>query len=340
MSKPLIIPIFIPHFGCPHQCAFCNQSIITNKKSLLPDADTIKCEVESYLKFKGTRTKVELAFFGGNFLGLKKDEILNLLNCTQEFIKKKSIDSIRFSTRPDTISTENLEFIKQFDVSTIELGVQSMDDDVLLKAIRGHTAYDTIKAVALLKKYKFQVGIQMMVGLPSDTDKNALKNANEIAKLCPDFIRIYPLMVLKGSLIAKWYQLGQYTPMTLEKCVSLVKDIFKVFNKKDIPVIRMGLQASDILQDSNSMLAGPWHPAFGHLVFSEIFFDKIFDLINDLSKTKLSKIITLRVHPSSLSRLRGDKNYNMERLKVIYPFTSFKTKTDDSLNKDMVMIAS
>ncbi|MBF0302652.1 MAG: radical SAM protein, partial [Desulfamplus sp.] len=374
--KPLVIPIFIPHSGCPHQCAFCNQSIITekSKRYIIPSAEEIQQVVEDFLSYKGSREEVELAFFGGNFLGLKPDEIIFLLSYAQKLVNQGKIDSVRFSTRPDTITKERLELIAPYPVSTIEIGVQSMNNQVLKAAMRGHTAEDTIKAISLLKQFttanrkQFTIGMQMMVGLPSKYDsgkedtveykskveftdlfdiakfKDDIETAQKITELKPDFVRIYPLIVLEGSLIARWYREGKYEPMELDACVKLVKEIFLLFQEHNIPVIRMGLQASDMLQDKLSMVAGPWHPAFGHLVYSEIFFDKAIDLISKSFKmethrtteSNLPLTITLTVHNSSISRLRGDKNDNIKRLKEIYPSLEIKIKGDNRLEKDEI----
>lgn len=388
-NKPLVIPIFIPHSGCPHQCAFCNQSIITEKsenrgrperkddpqkRALLPSKEQIRREVDQFLAYKGSRTEVQLAFFGGNFLGLDKNEISLLLSIAQELVDDNKIDSIRFSTRPDTITQESLELISPYPVSTIELGVQSMSDKVLKKAQRGHTEADTVRAASLLTEYKknqlkkrdkcsghehgsvimrteepgqqlntgqkqLQTGMQMMVGLPEDNHETAIETANKIVSLQPDFVRIYPLLVLEDSLIARWYREKKYRPMDLDSCVELVKEIFLLFERQGIPVIRMGLQASDLLEDKLSMLAGPWHPAFGHLVYSEIFFDKAVDLINKEIKTDkdITQII-FNVNPSSLSRLKGDKKKNIKRLEKIYPSIGFEIIPDDGLDLNELKI--
>lgn len=337
-QSPLVIPIFIPHSGCPHHCAFCNQTIITNEQPRLPDSKKIEQEVAKYLKFKGKREKVQLAFFGGTFLGLEQNQIKELLDCAEELVKKKKIESIRFSTRPDTITRESLEFLKNYSVTTIELGVQSMDNRVLSMSKRGHTSAHTRKAMALLKEYKFETGLQIMVGLPCETHDIAIKSARETADLAPDFIRIYPLIILNKSLVHKWYLKGQYTPLSLDECVTLVKEIFLIFNKKSIPVIRMGLQASEVLQNDESMVAGPWHPAFGHLVFSEIFLDKTLKILSKTLTASTSTNITLEVNPVSESRLRGDKNYNLKKLRSLYPNTCFNIKTNPKLTPGQITI--
>ena len=338
LYKPLIIPIFIPQSGCPHQCAFCNQSIITSETHPLPDAAFIQKEVDRFLEFKGNRCHVQLAFFGGTFLGLPPKTIVALLECAQQLVRENKIDEIRCSTRPDTISESILEITKEYNLTTVELGVQSMDDRVLEQARRGHTQEDTRNAARLLKAYGIKTGMQMMVGLPGDTSQIALDTAAAICRLKPDFMRIYPLIVLEGSLLARWYRQGQYTPMDLSESVSLVKELYKVFTEHKIPVIRMGLQASDLLQDPESMLAGPWHPAFGHLVFSELFLDNTLAEIQKKYPATIPEQLTLIVHPSSQSRLRGDKNHNMQILQTKYPRTTVTVKTDLLLDRKDIVI--
>ncbi len=331
MVKPLVIPIFIPHSGCPHQCAFCNQSIITNQKSKLPDKDQIDNIITQYLQYKGKRERVELAFFGGNFLGLSHKDILKLLRIVNPYIIKNKINGVRFSTRPDTINPQTLDLISSFRISAIELGVQSMNNRVLLKSRRGHTAGDTIKAVELLKKYFFKIGVQVMIGLPGDNEDSLLKSTKQVAELKPDFARIYPLMVLKGSLMEQWYKKGLYKPLRLEESVKLVKQMYQIFNAADIDVIRMGLQASDMMEDESMVLAGPWHPAFGHLVFSRIFYDMICRKIDQSPELLKAENLILNVHPKSESRLRGDKNSNLKKLKLCYPEIDFLVDSNNPM---------
>ncbi|MCK5542360.1 MAG: radical SAM protein [Desulfobacterales bacterium] len=320
-------------------CAFCNQSIITNTKHSLPDGEKIEKITNKYLNFKGKRSPVQLAFFGGNFLGLDPPYIFKLLNIASKLKENNKIDSVRFSTRPDTISKASLDLIKDFPVSTIELGVQSMNDEILALSNRGHTSQCTIDAASLLKEHGFEIGMQMMVGLPKENTNQTLQSAKDILNLKPDFLRIYPLIVLKGSLIANWYESGIYKPLKLDECVNLVKKIYMLFNDQNIPIIRMGLQASEMLQDDSSMIAGPWHPAFGHLVLSEIFFDKTkIKIKNKLIKNPDTNVITLKINPSSESKLRGDKNTNIMRLKQIFPKIDFRIDTDTLISKESVSV--
>jgi len=338
-NRPMVIPVFIPHAGCPHQCAFCNQMSITGeKKPCLPSAVELKKQIETFLSYKkNNRTKVQVAFYGGNFLGLKYDVIQRLLAEATRFVIDGRIDSIRFSTRPDTIDIARLDLINDFPVETIELGVQSMDDRVLALADRGHTAKDTCDAFTLLHERNYEIGAQMMVGLPGDTHCRAIDTGRLIAALKPAFARIYPTVVLAGSRLALWYKTGKYDRLLLDDCVTLVKELYLVFRRKNIPVIRMGLQASEDLDKKAIVLAGPYHPAFGHLVYSEIFLDRAVALL-EKHPFGDSSAVTLAVHPHSISRMRGLKNKNLAILKKKYNIAEINVLPDPAVRNDKVKL--
>jgi len=338
-NTPFIIPIFLPNLGCPHQCAFCNQTSITGVTPDTISPETLCLLITEFLEYKKTQRRcVQVSFYGGNFLGLKKDYIRVLLDETTKFVKNKKVDSIRFSTRPDTISNKQLDIIKNYPVSTIEIGVQSMDNQVLAMANRGHTALDTEKAAALLKEQNYDVGMQMMVGLPGDDETKSLFTAQRIASLSPDFVRIYPTVVLAHSRLAVWYRNGDYTPWSVSRCVSLVKNLYLFFKSKNIPVIRMGLQATEDLAKNTTTLAGPFHPAFGHMVHSEIFMDMAASLL-EAERGSCDKII-INVHPRSISKMRGLKNKNVESLKKKFQIKSLKIIADVSLAQDKLRVIS
>ncbi len=338
-DTPFIIPIFLPHLGCPHHCAFCDQTSITGVAPDTISRETLCLLITEFLEYKKTRGRsVQVSFYGGNFLGLKKDYIGILLDETTKFVKNKKVDSIRFSTRPDTISNKNLDIIKNYPVSTIEIGVQSMDNQVLAMAERGHTASDTEKAAALLKEQNYDVGMQMMVGLPGDDETKTLFTARRIASLSPDFVRIYPTVVLAHSRLAVWYRNGDYRPWSLSRCVSLVKKLYLFFKNKNIPVIRMGLQASEDLAKDTTILAGPHHPAFGHMVHSEIFMDMAVSRL-EAKRGSYDKII-IKVHPRSISKMRGLKNKNVQRLKKKFQINSLEIIPDISLAQDKLRVIS
>jgi histone acetyltransferase (RNA polymerase elongator complex component) len=336
-NKPFIIPIFLPHAGCPHRCVFCNQSLITGVDSRHSPIK-VRNSVEAFLKHKGARRGlVQIAFFGGNFLGINTDEIKRLLAEAAKFVKEGRADSIRFSTRPDTIDRYRLDIIKNFPVSTVELGVQSMDDRVLSLAKRGHTHAETEKAVHLLKEYAYEIGAQLMVGLPGDDPERMLASAQRVAKLKPDFIRIYPTVVVAGSPLAKLYNEGHYTPLSLKNAVAQVKELYRFFSRKNIRVIRMGLQAMDDLEKGSTILAGPYHPAFGHLVYSEIFLDIAISAIESVNPK--GHAVNLHVHPRSVSKMRGLKNVNITRLNKKFPLQSVEIVPDHSLKEDQLALS-
>ncbi|THB76991.1 MAG: radical SAM protein [Desulfobacteraceae bacterium] len=361
-EKSLIIPVFIPHSGCPHQCAFCNQAALTGASTRLPDRKAIASITDQYLSYARAPKHAELAFFGGNFLGLPSFEIKRLLEDAGGLIETGRIESIRFSTRPDTISPETLALIRPYPVSLVEIGAQSMDDQVLHAALRGHSAEDTIRAVHLLRQNGVAHGLQMMIGMMGDTPETALKSARDMAALRPSTMRIYPLVVLKKSPMALWYETGTYIPMSLSESVSLSADIYSIFHQQGIPVIRMGLQASDLMEDKTQVIAGPWHPAFGHLVYSELMFrlvckqldqyvssrDAVYETVTDQSKKGLKnlgnkgkaapEVIELRVNPASRSRLHGDKNANLTRLSDRYPQVQWKIVPDKKVHTDSVTV--
>ena len=335
--RPFIIPIFIPHAGCPHRCVFCNQRVLTGAKTKIPSAAAVRRQIADFLIYKRIhRSFTEVAYFGGNFLGLNTVDIELLLYEAGGFVQTGQVDGIRFSTRPDTIDLTRLDLINPYPVSTIELGVQSMDDQVLSMARRGHSAADTIKAMDLLKNRNYQIGMQIMIGLPGDSPQKSLVTAKKIAALQPDFVRIYPTVVLEHSFLAQMYRQGEYSPPSLASSVSLAKTLFLYFKQKNIAVVRMGLQAAEDLDSGGAILAGPYHPAFGHLVYSEIFLDTAKKMLDRRGSNSGS--VTIKVHPRSLSRMKGLKNQNIATLKRDYNIRSITITPDSSLSTDTVIL--
>ena len=299
--------------------------------------DELRSQIREFLTYqKKYRKPVEIAFFGGNFLGLEDAKIKSLLELAAEFVGDGRVDSIRFSTRPDTINDRTLKIIRDYPVSTVELGVQSMNDQVLTLAGRGHNAMDTVRAVERLKMIQLSIGLQMMVGLPGDDTSSALTTTQKIIDLGPDFVRIYPTLVVANTRLARWYKRGDYTSLSLEEGVTLVKKIYLKFNQAGIKVIRMGLQASEDLEEGTTVLAGPHHPAFGHLVHCEIFLDMATSAIE--SANSLKKNLTIFVNPRSISKMRGLRNSNIKRLKEKFHFQSIEVMPDSSLAVEELMV--
>jgi histone acetyltransferase (RNA polymerase elongator complex component) len=337
-GRPLIIPLFIPHMGCPHQCIFCNQQSITGKLTQTPSREQIHREVNRFLKYGKKRpSTTQISFFGGSFLGLEKKTILALLDAAMPFVQTNAVDSIRFSTRPDTVSRETLDVLNGFPVSTVELGVQSMNDRVLDAAGRGHRASDTVVAAGMLKDRGYEVGLQMMVGLPADDGDGAMETACRMAALQPDFVRIYPTLVLKGSALAGRFKSGRYHPMGLAACVTLVKRLYLFFKTHHIPVVRMGLQASDGLTRAGDFIAGPYHPAFGHLVHGEIVLDAISSALDRMEQRP--DPLTITTHPTMVSRVQGLKKKNINRLKHAFDLKKITLLQNTDMDKNHLVVA-
>lgn len=203
MSQHYIIPIFVPHLGCPNDCVFCNQKSISGEQRQV-SAEEVKEQIEFYLKsFKNKEnTFIEVAFFGGSFTGIPQTKQEELLQAVQEYIEKGQVNSIRISTRPDYINKEILKLLKKYKVHTIELGVQSSNDYILKRSKRGHTFDDVKKASKLIRWNGFCLGHQMMVGLPESTRLDELNTARDLAKLKPKIMRIYPVLVIKNTRIS------------------------------------------------------------------------------------------------------------------------------------------
>jgi histone acetyltransferase (RNA polymerase elongator complex component) len=340
-ASPLIVPVFIPHSGCSHRCVFCNQEGITGKKTQNLCLPEIRNGIDTFLDgCRKTRRRVQLAFYGGNFLGLPPEDVDALLEMAMKYIDCHRIHGIRFSTRPDTITRERLERIRHYPIDAVELGVQSMDDTVLALSRRGHTAADSETAVTLLKEQRWHIGLQLMVGLPGDGEEHAMETARRVAALFPDFVRIYPAVVLENSPLARTFRHGDYVPWTLARSVALVKRMYLLFHEKKIRVIRMGLQATADLDDNGVILAGPYHPAFGHLVLSEIYFDKAVTamMAEGFTKTKPGRVVEIRIAPRCVPRMRGDKNSNIDRLQKIFGLSAVKVIADPTMEEDQVTV--
>ena len=339
MKKEYIIPIFVPHLGCPNDCTFCNQKKISGQTKNVK-AEDVKNTIEYYLNnFKDDNKYIEVAFFGGSFTGIDVDKQKELLSVAYEYIKNKKIDSIRISTRPDYINKEILKMLKSYGVKTIELGVQSTNDYILNKSKRGHTFEDVKKASKLIRKNGFILGHQMMVGLPESTKQDEINTAKDLIKLKPKIVRIYPVLVIKGTQLEKDYESGEYTPLTVEQAVETAKDLLVLFNKKKINVIRIGLQNTNEITDPNSkksqVVAGPYHPAFRQLVESRLWYDNI---ANEIKKVNSNvSHIQIDVNPSDINNAVGHKRINIEKINDTYN-TDLKINPNSKIKKGKLKI--
>lgn len=336
MSKQYIIPIFVPHLGCPNDCIFCNQKSISGQMKQVTEEEVEKKIQEFLNSFKDENLYTEIAFFGGSFTGIDIELQEKLLKIAYKYVKEKKVDGIRVSTRPDYIDKNELKLLKKYGVKTIELGVQSANDYILKRAKRGHTFEDVKKASKLIRRHGFTLGHQMMVGLPDSTWIDEMNTAKELAKLKPKIIRIYPVLVIKRTELETEFAKGEYHPITLEQAVERCKELYYFFDKKKITVIRMGLQNTDIISNpenvSSEVVAGPYHEAFGQLVEDSIWYDKILNAIKKVN-TKVAEI-EIEVNPENINNVIGHKKENIQKLKELYevevrPKQNFNIKPGD-----------
>jgi histone acetyltransferase (RNA polymerase elongator complex component) len=311
-----VIPIFIAHQGCPHRCIFCDQHTITGHSEQEDEPVspmTVKKTIEQWLAYprKEGRNEVQVAFYGGSFTGLPLQRQKELLGAVKPYIDNRRVNSIRISTRPDYIDEKRVVFLEEHSVSIVELGIQSLDSNVLKASVRGHSAEQSERAMQLLKEKGFTVGAQLMCGLPGDTTERLMATATGIAALAPDFVRIYPALVIKGSGLEKLCQEGVYTPLSLSKAVALTCRVKNIFDLHHIRVVRMGLQPSRDLEEK--VLAGPYHPAFGELVISRALFKQARKLLRQTLQSKKN----LSVAAADESAFRGPDNVSMKRLAAL-----------------------
>jgi histone acetyltransferase (RNA polymerase elongator complex component) len=306
----MIIPFFIPHAGCPHQCVFCDQKNITGRQAP-PPASSLPLTINHYLRAFTGSGSVQVAFYGGSFTALPHAVQQEYLEPVQPFIDSGRIAGIRLSTRPDGINADVLALLKRYHVGTVELGVQSMDDDVLLLAGRGHTAADTAHAVQLLRGHGFVIGLQLMPGLPGDRAETFETTVRKIVGLKPDFVRIYPTLVIRDTPLAVLYRSGRYTPLSLDTAIMLCRDALDLFEEAGIEVIRIGLPATDKLATPGTIAAGPYHPAFRQLVEASRF---LIRMEQCLPPGIDSGLVTFRVNPADLSSAIGQNRENIHAI--------------------------
>ena len=314
------ISLFVPHQGCPHQCSFCNQKTISGSvKDLTPEE--VREALEKAVNDKVDPENTEIAFFGGSFTAIKRDYMISLLEAAKPFVEAGSFCGIRISTRPDAIDEDVLEILENYKVTSIELGAQSTDEQVLLLNHRGHTRDDIIKASRLIKAKGFSLGLQMMTGLLGDTPEKSLKTAEDIIALKPDTVRIYPTIVLEGTYLGELFKKGEYRPQTVEEATELCAVLLKRFYEENITVIRLGLHSGGNVEEG--YLSGPYHPAFGELCESRIYLDKAKQVLGEKYPIKNENIcslsqkkeIILYVNDREISKMTGQKSVNKIALK-------------------------
>ncbi|HBK53648.1 MAG TPA: radical SAM protein [Syntrophomonas wolfei] len=334
--KHINIPIFIPHLGCPFTCVFCDQNRISATRDIPGEMEVINI-VENHLATIPAGSEVEIAFFGGNFTMVEKTRQEMYLATLKRYLQDGRVRGIRISTRPDGIDAQILDFLQRWGVRTIELGVQSLSDEVLKASWRGYQAADVFKACQLIKEYCFRLGIQLMIGLPGDKLDLDMKTAAKVIELRPDMVRIYPTLVIAGTHLEKLYLKGKYIPLTLAEALQNSLAVYLQFQKENIPVIRMGLQPGEELRREGCVAAGPFHPAFGELVEQEAFKAQAGKAIEQFFTAHgRHPQLLLFVHPRDISKVTGQRRSNLNYLKEQFGLELIKVRGIENLARDSV----
>ena len=327
-----IIPIFIPHVGCPHDCVFCNQKKIAGTLSA-PTGEEVTEIIENGLDYSGDMPQV--AFYGGSFTAIERPLMLEYLESAKAFLDDGKISSVRLSTRPDCINEEILSLLWEYGVRTIELGCQSMVDSVLLASGRGHTAEDVKRASRLIKAHGFSLILQMMTHLPGSDDEKDLETARELCALCPDGVRVYPTVVVRDTALETLWRRGEYIAATPESAAELGGAIIELFEEKNIPIIRFGLNPTDDLTGGEA-LAGAYHPALGEMAVSARYLR--------LCEKKLAEKkcgggrLILTVNPRRISAMSGQKKINKRKLAEKYGFSDVVVCGSDKIADGDILV--
>lgn len=328
MTKRYIIPIFVPHYGCPNNCIFCNQRKITDFSTDMSPEDVEKI-IEKYLSYFWKDIPIEVAFYGGSFTAIDMEKQNELLEVVYRYKKKGIIDGIRLSTRPDAIDNIILDNLKRYEVDTIELGVQSLVEDVLIASERGHNIEDVYEAVQLIKDYGFELGLQMMVGLPLDNIEKSIHTTKEFIKMQADIVRIYPTLVIKDTKLEKLYRNNEYQPLKVKEAVDICTILLVLFYLNDIKVIRVGLQPTDNIQLGRDVVAGPFHPAFRQIVEANIFKLVLDDYFSFKRFNTQGEELVIKANKSIVSSIVGQKSSNIKYFSDKYGFKKIKIFSED-----------
>lgn len=322
-SRHINIPIFIPHLGCPNNCVFCNQKTISGRQFF--DEGDVPRQIEEALSTVPSGTEAEIAFFGGSFTAIDRGLMVRLLDAAGRYLRDPGcpVSSLRCSTRPDAIDPETVRILKEYDMETVELGVQSMSDRVLALSKRGHTAVDSERAFALLREYGFRTVGQMMIGLPGSTADDERRTAEKICDMGADAARIYPTVVFSDTELRAMAERGEYVPVTDEEAASVAADLIEIFDARGVAVIRTGLCASENLASPEEVYGGASHPAIGEMAMSEVFFRREREALERLAAAgKLAgnaASVRISVPRGKMSQAVGQKRINIKKLSAAFP---------------------
>ena len=333
-ARAYILPVFVPHWGCPHACVFCNQRRISG--AVMPaTAEDVKKAIQEAAAFLPKGGKRQLAFYGGSFTAIPVKEQEALLGAAKEALDRGEIDAVRLSTRPDAIDETVLSRLKAFGVETIELGAQSMDNKVLQLAERGHTAHDVELASKRIKAAGFRLILQMMTGLPGSSDESDAETARRLIALKPDGVRIYPTVIVRDTALFDMWQAGEYEEHTVEDAVRVCAKIVPLFEQAGIPIIRLGLNPTEELS-GGAAAGGAYHPALGELVKSRILLEKARAL---LKGTEPGSRVTLMVGRGKASQMAGQHRENIRRLTGEYALSDLKIREKTEADTEIVLLS-
>ncbi|MBI5184258.1 MAG: radical SAM protein [Nitrospinae bacterium] len=334
-TKAFFLNLMAVQLGCPYQCIYCDQKAATGadlyqKESLFPE--TVRKWL-SYKKKTPPLSQIQIAFYGGSFTSLSLEEQSRLLAQVRPFLLDNTAGSLRISARPDSINEEILTLLWNSGVRTVELGVQSLDGDVLRLSGRGYKPEAVYSSVELLQARNFKIGLQLMPGLPGDTREKFFQTVEGTVRLRPGFTRIYPAIVLKGTPLERLYQKDDYSPLTLEEAVDWCAEGVSRFRAASIDVIRLGLQPTESIRSEANVVAGPFHPAFGQLVESRIALGRMIALFSGLKiehEISAQKNFVFLVPARELSNYRGQHNGNLVKLRDYFG-REFEILADQSI---------
>jgi len=333
----VIIPFFLRNRGCPHRCVFCSETVTGGDGAdVFPEAG-FQENVEKHLRSRGKKGPVEIAFYGGNFLEMDETVQERLLRTACRWIEKKAVDSLRLSTRPDSITEKRLAFLRKHHVGTLEIGVQSLADGVLEKARRGHTAKDARRAVRMSLDGRFRTAVHLMTGLPGEKASDFMETVLETAALGPHMVRIHPTLVFRNTGLEAAWKTGAYTPLSLEEAVNRCRAALEIFEKAGVSVIRVGLQQTEAL--IGELVAGPYHPALRDLVASSSFLERAKTLLEALPPEREKRRVVFRVSPRDGSSFRGHRGENVRKLQNLYPRTDIEVREDGDARRGSLSLA-
>ncbi len=333
-ARACIIPVFVPHLGCPHACVFCNQRRISGRQEPA-GAENVRQAVREAAAFLPSGGKRQLAFYGGSFTAIPAEEQESLLGAAKQALDEGKIDAIRLSTRPDAIDPAVLERLHRYGVETVELGAQSMDDVVLRLSGRGHTAADVERASRLVKEGGFRLILQMMTGLPGDTEEKDLATAERLIALRPDGVRIYPTVIVRDTALYEMWKAGEYREHTVEDAVAVCAALFPLFSRAGIPVIRLGLNPTEELSRGGAV-GGAYHPALGELVRSRILLNSARE---QLRKTAPGADLCLTVGRGRTSQMTGQHRENLRLLEEEFSPASIRIRETADDNQENVTVS-